>query len=192
VARWLNRKHADYAGRDPHTGRIPVYTGKGSLVGYYKPWELVRHSLGIKGGAIDQEAELANRLRLDSNAIKETRRLYLDALFANDATKASNIEAEHVRRFGHPIALTTDQLKQMQRRRKMTRIEKQLSALPREVRPFYEATAFQGPVGRAVRSGLYKPVAAELPTYTNELDPMSEVDVYSIGRQRTRVPTIFP
>ncbi len=192
AARWLNRKHADYAGRDPHTGRIPVYTGKGSLVGYYKPWELVRHSLGIKGGAIDQEAELANRLRLDSNAIKDTRRLYLDALFANDATKASNIGAEHERRFGHPIALTTDQLKQMQRRRKMTRIEKQLSALPRDVRPFYEAAAFQGPVGRAVRSGTYKPVAAELPTYTNELDPMSEVDIYSIGRQRTRVPTTFP
>jgi hypothetical protein len=192
AARWLNRKYADYNARDPLTGRIPVYTGKGSLVGYYKPWELVRHALGIKGGAIDQEAERANRLRLDSDAIKETRRLYLDALFANDATKASNIEAEHQRRFGHPIALTTDQLKQMQRRRKMTRIEKQLSALPREVRPAYEATAFQGPVGRAVRSGLYKPVAAELPPYTNELDPMSEVDPYAIGRQRTRVPTIAP
>jgi hypothetical protein len=192
AARWLNRKYADYSKRDPHTGRVPVYTGKGSLVGYYKPWELVRHALGIKGGAIDQEAEMANRLRLDSDAIKETRRLYLDALFANDATKASNIEAEHQRRFGHPISLTTDQLKQMQRRRKMTRIEKQLSALPREVRPAYEATAFQGPVGRAVRSGRYKPVAAELPTYTNELDPMSEVDIYSIGRQRTRVPTISP
>jgi hypothetical protein len=192
AARWLNRKYADYNARDPHTGRIPVYTGKGSLVGYYKPWELVRHALGIKGGAIDQEAERANRLRLDSDAIKETRRLYLDALFANNATKASNIEAEHERRFGHPIALTADQLKQMQRRRKMTRIEKQLSALPREVRPAYEATAFQGPVGRAVRSGLYKPVAAELPPYTNELDPMSEVDPYAIGRQRTRVPTIAP
>ena len=192
AARWLNRKYADYSKRDPHTGRIPVYTGKGSLVGYYKPWELVRHSLGIRGGAIDQEAERANRLRLDSDAIKETRRLYLDALFANDATKASNIEAEHERRFGHPIALTQDQLKQMQRRRKMTRIEKQLSALPRDVRPFYEAAAFQGPVGRAVRSGLYKPVAAELPTYTNDLGPMSEVDPYAIGRQRTRVPTTFP
>ena len=192
AARWLNRKYADYSARDPHTGRIPVYTGKGSLVGYYKPWELVRHALGIKGGAIDQEAELANRLRLDSDAIKETRRLYLDALFGNDAVKASKIEAEYERRFGHPLALTPDQLQQMQTRRRMTRIEKQLSALPREVRPFYEMAAFQPPVGRAVRSGLYKPVAAELPTYTNELDPMSEVDIYSIGRQRTRVPTIAP
>lgn len=192
AARWLNRKYADYAKRDPNTGRIPVYTGKGSLVGYYKPWELVRHALGIKGGAIDQEAELADRLRRDSDAIKDTRRLYLDALFANDAAKASRIEAEHQRRFGHPIALTPDQLAQMQTRRRMTRIEKQLSALPREVRPAYEMTAFQGPVGRAVRSGLYKPVAAELPTYTNELDPMSEVDIYAIGRQRTRVPTIAP
>ena len=162
------------------------------MVGYYKPWELVRHALGIKGGAIDQEAELANRLRRDSDAIKETRRLYLDALFASDAVKASNIEAEYMRRFGHPIAITTNQLKQMQQRRKMTRIEKQLSALPREVRPAYEMAAFQEPVGRAVRSGLYKPVAAELPPYTNELDPMSEVDVYAIGRQRTRIPTTFP
>jgi hypothetical protein len=184
AARWLNRKYADYAKRDPLTGRIPVYTGKGSLVGYYKPWELVRHAIGIRGGAIDEEAERANRLRLDSDAIKDTRRRYVDALFANDAIKASNIEAEHTRRFGLPISLTTDQLVQMQKRRKMTRIEKQLSALPREIRPFYEAAVFQGPAGQAVRTGGYKPVGAPPPTYTNELDPMSELDVYGISKRR--------
>lgn len=185
AARWLGRKYADYAGRDPLTGRIPVYTGRGNLVGYYKPWEFVRHAMGIRGGEIDQEAELANRLRLDGDRIKDTRKRYLDALFANDPVGASRIEAEHQRRFGKPISLTANQLEQMQVRRKMTRIEKQLASLPREVRPFYETLAFQGPSGQSVRSGRYRPTAQPLPTYTNQMSPLEELDVYGISKRRS-------
>lgn len=197
VAEAVNRKYADYANRDPATGRIPVYTGAGNLVGYYKPWELFRHAIGLKGGAMDEEIQLANRLRLDTAAIKAARKEYLTALFANDPRKMSRIEGEYRRRFGHDLTITRDQVRQTQKRRMMTRVERQLQTLPAAARPQYEQAAFGGehPASRMSRAygGHSAPsrMTPPPPNYTNDLDPMSELDVYEAGQRRS-VPEGFP
>lgn len=191
TARWLNRKYADYDQTNPMTGRIPVYTGAGNLTGYYKPWELVRHVLGIPGGQIEQEAEMAQRLTKDATLIKDSRRRYVDALFANDARKASGIEAEYESRFGHKLTVTQEQIEQMQQRRKMTRIEKQLSTLPREARPAYEQQVFGSRLAPSISSGRYKSLTSPPPNYTNDLGPLDDLDPYAISRYRN-VPQTTP
>lgn len=189
AARGLGRRWADYDNVNPLTGRIPVYTGGGSLTGYFKPWELVRHAIGIKGGALDEEATVARRLAKDADLIRASRREYTDALFANDPRKAARISAEYEVRFGHKMAIPATQIRQMQKRRKLTRIERQLSSLPRTARPQYE---------QAIReSGLRKsmsPRARALSPqtdYTNDLGLLDELDPYAISRYRN-IPSSSP
>jgi len=192
TAQFLERRYADYANTNPMTGRIPIYTGGGSLTGYYKPWEITRYALGIKGGAIDQEAEAARRLSKDADLIRDIRRRYTEALFTNDPRKAARISSEYRTRFGHRLSIPEAQIRTMQERRKLTRIERQLSSLPKDARPQYEADVF-GP-GSALREsrsaqGLKKmPVQAN---YTDEMGLLDELDPYAISRYRSS-PTSFP
>lgn len=191
TARWLGRKYADYEGANPLTGRIPVYTGQGSLTGYYSPWEITKYALGIHGGDIDQEAQMAQRLTKDSELMKETRRNYTDALFANDPRKAAGIESEYETRFGHRIAITPAQIGQMQARRKMTRVERELAAMPREARPQYQAAIAQTGVAGAMSPGFRKTIVGPTPSYTNDMGLLDTLDPYSISRYRN-IPTSFP
>ena len=184
TARWLGKKYADYQNTNPLTGRIPVYSGGGSLTGYYKPWEIIRYGLGIKGGEIDQESEIAQRLTKDSDLMKQTRHEYTEALFANDPRKAAGIEAGYEERFGHKIALTQQQIVQMQQRRSMTRIERELAALPREARPSYEAAIAGEGLGQTISPDQRKPLVGVPPNYTNDLGLLDTLDPYSIGRYR--------
>jgi hypothetical protein len=191
TARWLGRKYADYAGANALTGRIPVYTGQGSLTGYYSPWEITKYALGIHGGDIDQEAQIAQRLTKDAELMRETRRNYTDALFANDPRKAAGIETEYERRFGHKIAITPQQIGLMQERRNLTRVERELAALPREARPQYQAAIAQTGVAGAVSSGLRKPMTGPAPNYTNDMGLLDTLDPYAISRYRN-IPQSFP
>ena len=191
IARWLGRKYADYEGANPLTGRIPVYTGQGSLTGYYSPWEITKYALGIRGGDIDQEAQLANRLTKDAELMRDTRRNYMDALFANDPRKAAGIESQYEARFGHKIAITPQQIGLMQKRRNLTRVERELAALPREARPQYQAAVAQTGVAGAVSSGLRKPMTGPTPSYTNDMGLLDTLDPYIISRYRN-IPRSFP
>lgn len=191
VARWLGRKHADYKGANPMTGRIPVYTGRGNLTGYYSPWEITKYALGIRGGGIDQEAQAAQRLAKDGDLMKQVRRSYTDALFANDPRKAAGIEAEYEKRFGHKIAITEQQIRAMQERRKLTRIEKQLATLPREARPQYEQAINAAGLVSSGYSGRRKTITGPPPAYTNKMGILDEFDPYSVSRYRN-IPGSFP
>lgn len=191
TARWLGRKYADYEGTNPLTGRVPVYTGRGSLTGYYSPWEITKYALGIHGGDIDQEAQMAQRLTKDSDLMKEHRQLFVDALFANDPRKAAGIESEYEARFGHKIAITPAQIGQMQARRKMTRVERELAAMPREARPQYQTALARTGIAGAVSSGLRKPMVGPQPSYTNDMGLLDTLDPYTISRYRN-IPQSFP
>lgn len=191
VARWLGRKHADYKGVNPLTGRIPVYTGQGNLTGYYSPWEITKYALGIRGGGIDEEAQAAQQLAKDGDLMKQVRRNYTDALFANDPRKAAGIEAEYEKRFGHRIAITINQIRAMQKRRKLTRIEKQLATLPREARPQYEKALTAAGLLPRTSSGRRKAVTGPPPAYTNNMGLLDEFDPYSVSRYRN-IPGSFP
>ena len=194
AARWLNRKYANYQGANPDTGRIPVYTGNGALTGYYKPWEIIKNAMGIRGSDIDQEQQVSHQLTVDADQMRQTRQEYLNALFTNDSRGAAGIEQEYENRFGHKLAVTSQQIQEVQQRRKMTRIERQLTTLPPEARSQYESAVFQNPASASFTSGRYKPksVAGPQPTYTNDMGVMgSELDPYSISRYRN-VPATSP
>ena len=57
VSKAFDRTHADYSQPAPD-GRIALFSGRGTLKGYYRPWEIVRYGLGVKGGDIEKESLL--------------------------------------------------------------------------------------------------------------------------------------
>lgn len=192
AAHWLNRKYANYNETTP-SGRVPVYSGKDNLLGFYRPWEIVKYNLGIRGGDIDAEAQLSRRLQKDADQIKATRQRYIQALFRNDIREAMNIKDEYQSRFGHELMVDERTITQMHERRKMTRIERQLATMPKSARIEYEAELFREGEGgdEPYRSPARRSVTPESPVYTNQMGVLGEIDPYSIGKLRT-TPNSFP
>jgi len=129
AAKTLERTYADYHGRTPD-GRIPVYSGKGTLRGYYTPWELVRYGLGIRGGDMDAEQELLRTLVKNRDQLRESRAQYLDARLRNAAGEAEEIAREFKQRFGFDLPVSDQDMEAMQVRRRITRLEQVVRTLP--------------------------------------------------------------
>jgi len=129
VAKWMGRTHADY-GQPAPDGRIAVFTGRGTLKGYYRPWELVKYGMGIKGGDMASEQELLEMMVKNRDNIRDDRRAYMDARFRNDAKGANQISMNFKQRFGFDLPVTEKDMKAMQMRRNMTRIEQVIRTMP--------------------------------------------------------------
>ena len=129
AARAFQRTHADYNQPAPD-GRIAVFSGSGTLRGYYRPWELVRFGMGIKGGDIEKEQNLLQTLVKNRDMIREERQSYMDARFKNNAKEANQISSGFKQRFGFELPVTEKDMKAMQMRRQMTRLEQVVRTLP--------------------------------------------------------------
>jgi len=129
AAQFFERTHADYTQPAPD-GRIAVYTGQGKLKGYYTPWELVRYGLGVKGGDLQKEQELLQLLISQRDQIRESRVQYMDARFRNNPTEANSVAAGFKQRFGFDLPVSEQDVKAMQTRRTVTRLEQVVRTLP--------------------------------------------------------------
>jgi hypothetical protein len=129
AARMLDRPTADYNNPAPD-GRIPVYTGKGKLKGYYTGWELVKYGMGVRGGDMGKEQELLNLLMSQRTQIREERVQYLDARFRNDPAKANQVATNFKQRFGFELPVSEKDVRAMQLRRRVTRLEQVVRTLP--------------------------------------------------------------
>lgn len=129
AARTFRRTYADYDAPAPD-GRIAVYSGRGTLKGYYRPWELVKYGMGVKGGDIQKEQELLNTLVTQRDNIREEKAAYMEARFRNDAAGASRIKENFVQRFGFDLPVTQKDMEAMQVRRQVTRLEQVIRTLP--------------------------------------------------------------
>jgi len=129
AAKSFERTYADYSQPAPD-GRIALFSGRGTLKGYYRPWEIVRYGLGVKGGDIEKESILLQTLVKNRDIIRETRQSYMDARFRNNAKEANQIIEEFRERFGFQLPVTEKDMKAMQMRRQMTRLEQVVRTLP--------------------------------------------------------------
>lgn len=129
AAKTFERTYADYGAPAPD-GRIALFSGKGTLKGYYRPWEIVRYGMGIKGGDIQKESELLQTMVKNRDQIRETRRSYMDARFRNNAKEANLISERFMKRFGFQLPVTEKDMKAMQMRRQITRLEQVLRTMP--------------------------------------------------------------
>ena len=129
MAKWAGRTHADYS-QPAMDGRIAVFSGRGTLKGYYRPWEIVKYGMGIRGGDIQKESELLEMMVKNRDTIREERKAYLEARFKNDAKGANDISTNFQQRFGFQLPVTEKDMKAMQMRRNMTRIEQVIRTMP--------------------------------------------------------------
>lgn len=129
AAKWAERSYADYQAPAPD-GRIGIYSGKGVLKGFYTPWEVFKQGLGIRGGGPQKEQETLETLVKNRDQIREYRRNYYDSLLTNNFRQASVIQREFQGRFGFALPVAQADLKAVQVRRKMTRLEQVLQTMP--------------------------------------------------------------
>lgn len=129
AAQLFRRTYADYGAPAPD-GRVAVYSGKGTLKGFYRPWELVRYGFGVKGGDLEKEQELLNTLVTQRDNIREQKASYMEARFRNDAAGANQIKENFVQRFGFDLPVSEKDMDAMQLRRQITRLEQVVRTLP--------------------------------------------------------------
>lgn len=129
AAKAFQRTYADYSQPAPD-GRIAVFSGKGTLKGYYRPWELVRYGMGVKGGDLEKEQLLLQTMVKNRDQIREERQAFMDARFRNNAKEANQIAENFSKRFGFQLPVTTKDMKAMQMRRQMTRLEQVVRTMP--------------------------------------------------------------
>jgi hypothetical protein len=129
MAKTFERTYADYGAPAPD-GRIALFSGKGTLKGYYRPWEIVRYGMGVKGGDIQAESQLLETMVKQRDQIREARQSYMDARFRNSAKEANSISEGFQQRFGFQLPVTEKDMKAMQMRRQMTRLEQVVRTMP--------------------------------------------------------------
>jgi len=129
AAKKFQRTYADYSQPAPD-GRIAVFSGQGTLKGFYRPWELVKYGLGIKGGDMEKESMLLETLVKNRDMIREERAAYLDARFKNNAQQAATIYADFQTRFGFRLPVSEKDMKAMHLRRQTSRLEQVVRTMP--------------------------------------------------------------
>lgn len=129
AAKLFERTYADYEQPAPD-GRVAVYSGNGALKGFFTPWELVKMGLGVRSGDQQSEQELMVMLTKNRDAIRESRRDYLDARLKNDADTARSIAERFVKQFGFTLPVSEQHIEAMQVRRRTTRLEQMVRTMP--------------------------------------------------------------
>lgn len=198
AAKWAERTYADYQAPAPD-GRIALYSGKGTLRGYYTPWEVFRLGMGIRGGGPQKEQEALEMLVKNRDQVREYRQNYYDHLLTNNFRGAQEVQREFLNRFGFAMPVSEQDLAAIQSRRKMTRLEQVLQTLP----PGQAREQFGSAIGAALGSeaGNMLGVSPEALSgssqqrnqqrgqkvrpspYLNQMGPTGSVDPTTIGRQ---------
>ncbi len=200
AAKLFRRTFADYDAPAPD-GRIAVYSGKGTLKGFFRPWELVKYGFGVKGGDLDSEQALLNTLVTQRDNIRVEKASYMEARFRNDAAGASQIKSNFLQRFGFDLPVSEKDMEGMQLRRQITRLEQVVRTLPPgEAREqmIQLIAATLGAKGQSLLGidpallGMSSPVRQAARTANvgrpafsaRQLSPLDEVNPQTIGRQR--------
>jgi len=135
----LGRRYADYNSPTPD-GKYPVYSSKGSLIGYFNRKQILAEASGITGrNNFSTEAEYVQWGIKNRDRIREYRRNYVDALAKNNEKEARSIKKEYENAYQVPLILKESDIRAMQMRRDVPRLEKLLSTLPKELRPQFAA-----------------------------------------------------
>lgn len=138
IAEWFGRPFADYQSKTPD-GRVPVFTKKGTLQGYYTPQQLWARAVGIGNPQGAQEVAMARFLLGNRERIREARRNYTEAIVQGDYTKANALNENFKRAYPGMggIQIKKSDIKAYQDRRTIPRLERVVETLPVELRPLY-------------------------------------------------------
>lgn len=130
--------YADYNNRTPD-GRIPLYTESGSLKGYKTPMDLIGGVVGFGDMTGKNESEMMDYIVKQRDRIRSYRRQYLEAIYQNDFQTAKSINEgfkTDMPGLGD-IVIKRGDLKALEVRKNMTRLERTLNTIPKEYREEY-------------------------------------------------------
>lgn len=133
----INRPFADYDHVLPD-GRIPVFSNKQGLIGYYSPVQLFSRAAGLGDLNTSQERVVSQYLLKQRDRIREFRRDYLIALANNDATEMQDVDSEYQQAYPG-LGSMKDQIRKsdiqaVQMRREVPRIERIMATMPSATR----------------------------------------------------------
>jgi len=133
---------ADYS-QYGETGRVPVKDKKGKLIGRYTPTQLMARSMGVRTLSIVQEQELTHYLMKQKDILREYRQRYLKAIYANNIAEATKIQKEYRNKYPElgPLRIKRGDLKALEKRKEMTRVQRILGSLPKEHQPLFRHVA---------------------------------------------------
>lgn len=122
--------------------RYPMFTPGGSLVGYFSAAQLFARALGIRSLGPDQEVLLTQYLLAQRDRVRQMKRDYLSAIIEGDYDEAERIQLEYERAYpgtgGLPIRKSD--INAVHLRRDVSRIERIMQTLPKELRPQFQMT----------------------------------------------------
>lgn len=140
AAKAFMRPYADYDGALPD-GRVPIYSRDDTLIGYQSPVQLWARAVGLGDVTGTREAQVTKYLLRQRDRIRDFRRRYVDAAVANDTRTVDAVQQEF--RKAYPgmgdIQLKKSDLRAVQLRREIPRLERLMRQLPEEYRQQFAA-----------------------------------------------------
>jgi len=137
LSQMLGRNYADYNTTTPD-GRVPIYSDEGKLIGFESQTGLLMRGLGLPGhGDMGHEAAFMKYLIKNRDRLRGIKRQYMDALVSNDYSGAASIAESYKKAFGMDLVVKDQDIKAVQMRRTVPRLESVMMTLPEELRPAY-------------------------------------------------------
>jgi hypothetical protein len=162
----LQRTYADW--RQAESGMVPVFNADGRFMGQFGTQDVVLRAFGADLGRFNNPQELSQFLLKNRDAIRDGRRQYIAAILGNNPGKAKSIKAQFEKRFGLPLTVTQDQMKQAVKLREESVVSRTVETIDKTARDVYQQAVEQSLPGQLV--------GAEVPG-----GPVEQGDMYRWG-----------
>tara|TARA_R100000655_G_scaffold103019_1_gene149174 strand:- start:461 stop:4483 length:4023 start_codon:yes stop_codon:yes gene_type:complete len=139
---FVNNLQKTYVDWDTKTedGNVPVFSADGRLINYEKPFTIIMRGLGLKIEDHPKAGELDGYLLKQRQQITQLESDYMNALLANNITKAKRIQSKFEKRFGVPLKVSKSQFRSRLRNLETSRTERIADTIPSEYKHLYEQT----------------------------------------------------
>ena len=148
----LQRTFADW--RQAGSGMVPVYNMDGRFMGQYPTSDVVLRAFGADMGRFGNPQELSQFLLKNRDAIREGRRQYIAAVLGNNMSQAKRVKADFEKRFGMPLTVSQDQMKQAIKLREESVVGRTLETIDRTARDVYRDAVEQTLPGQLMAGGV--------------------------------------
>ena len=131
----LQKTYADW--RQAQGGFVPVFNTDGRFMGQVPTSDVVLKAFGADLGRFSNPQEVSQFLLKNRDAIREGRRQYIAAVLGNNMSQAQRVKRDFERRFGLPLTVTQDQMKQAIKLREESVVGRTLETVDRGARDIY-------------------------------------------------------
>tara|TARA_Y100000310_G_scaffold282083_1_gene303071 strand:- start:576 stop:4610 length:4035 start_codon:yes stop_codon:yes gene_type:complete len=135
----LQKTYVDWKTTTPE-GMHPVFKADGSLINYEKPFSIIMKGLGVNLENHPRAGEVDGYLVNQRNLIIQMETDYLNAMLANNISKARGIEKEFKKKFNVPLKISKNQWRSKLRNLETARTERIANTIPKEYKHLYQST----------------------------------------------------